>query len=82
MEYFNCGRVYRSKEAFTFQVTKFSDLNKKIIPFFVKYPIKGIKARDFEDCKVAELMQNKVHLTKEGLELICKIKAGMNTGRD
>lgn len=83
MEYFNCGRAYRSKEAFTFQVTKFSDLNRKIIPFFVKYPIKGIKAKDFEDfCKVAELMQNKVHLTKEGLELIRKIKAGMNTGRD
>lgn len=28
------------------------------------------------------LMNNKAHLTKEGLDLICKIKAGMNKGRN
>jgi len=27
-------------------------------------------------------MKNKKHLTKEGLEEILKIKAGMNTGRE
>jgi len=32
-------------------------------------------------CKVAELMNEKAHLTEEGLEAIRKIKAGMNTGR-
>ena len=36
---------------------------------------------DFADwCQVAELMQNKKHLTPEGLEGILKIKAGINTG--
>ena len=41
----------------------------------------GKKILDFEEfCKVAELMQNKAHLTQLGLEAIRKIKAGMNTG--
>ena len=53
-----------------------------IIPFFNKFPIIGVKALDFEDwCKVAKLMENKAHLTSEGLEEIKQIKAGTNRGR-
>jgi hypothetical protein len=60
-------------------VSKISDINNKIIPFFIKYPIIGIKRLDFEDfCKVAVLIQDKAHLTIEGLEKIRKIKGGMN----
>lgn len=55
---------------------------EKIIPFFQKYPILGVKSLDFEDwCRVAKLINNKVHLTKEGFKTIRKIKAGMNKGR-
>jgi hypothetical protein len=65
-----------------FRVRNFSDLIEKIIPFFQKYPVLGVKAKDFVDwCKVAEMMQNKAHLTASGLEEIRKIKAGMNKGR-
>jgi hypothetical protein len=65
-----------------FYVGKLSDLHQKIIPFFSRYPIIGVKAKDFEDLsKVALLMQSKAHLTKEGLEQIQKIKAGMYRGR-
>jgi hypothetical protein len=50
--------------------------------FFQKYPLQGVKSKDFKDfCKVAELMENKAHLTAEGLDQIRQIKAGMNTGR-
>jgi hypothetical protein len=57
-------------------------LTEKIIPFFVKYSIIGVKSLDFYDwCKVAELMKEKKHLTNEGLTQIRKIKAAMNTGR-
>jgi hypothetical protein len=63
-----------------FVVTKFSD--EKIIPFFRKNKVLGVKLQDFEDwCKVAELIKNKAHLTPLGLEEIQKIKAGMNKGR-
>jgi hypothetical protein len=64
------------------EVTKFSDLSKKILPFFFKYPIEGVKSKDlFDFCSVAELIKNKAHLTKEGLEAIRKIKKGMNKYR-
>ena len=82
IEYFDCGRVYKSREIFNFEITKFSDIENKIISFFKKHPIQGVKALDFADwCKVAEIMKEKRHLTREGLEQIRQIKAGMNTGR-
>jgi hypothetical protein len=38
---------------------------------------------DYADfVKIAELMKNKAHLTKEGLDQIRQIKAGMNRKRD
>ena len=84
IEYFECGNIYKSdQKAFDFVVIKFSDINDKIIPFFKKYSIQGVKFKDFNDfCKVAELIKEKRHLTKEGLEQISKIKAGMNQGRE
>jgi hypothetical protein len=86
--YLGCGRYEaRSKDTNTqvgdFVVTKLSDITEKIIPFFDKYPINGVKHLDNLDfCRVAELMQNKAHLTPEGLDHIRKIKIGMNKGRE
>ena len=83
IKFFNSGYCSRRANALDYLVTKFDDIDKKIIPFFKKYPIRGVKALDFADfCKAAELMKNKAHLTKDGLEEIRKIKAGMNTGRE
>jgi hypothetical protein len=37
--------------------------NKKIIPFFEKYPIEGVKSLDFEDFKkVCKLIENKKNI--------------------
>jgi LAGLIDADG endonuclease len=84
--YFGCGNYFKSsgdKLIGSFTVQNFSDITEKIIPFLNKYPVLGIKSKDFEDfCKVAELMRNKEHLTLEGLGKIRKIKSGMNRGRD
>jgi hypothetical protein len=82
IDYFDCGKVYLNREAIDYQVHKFSDLDKIILPFFYKYPILGVKKKDFEDfCKVSEIVKEKGHLTIEGLDLIRNIKAGMNKGR-
>ena len=82
ISFFNAGSVMKYKNALFYRVTKFDDIVNKIIPFFKKYPILGVKALDFADfCKAAELMKDKKHLTKDGLEQIRQIKAGMNTGR-
>ena len=65
-----------------FVVTKFSDIRNKVIPFFDKYKIEGVKSLDFEDWyKVAKIIETKGHLTKEGLDRIRNIKAGMNQRR-
>ncbi len=72
-----CGKVFkRSNENMVdLVVTKFEDINKKIIPLFNKYKIEGIKYLDFQDfCKAIELVKNKAHLTKEDLKKICRIK--------
>lgn len=82
IEYLQCGYITKNRETFDLKVTKFDDIVNKIIPFFKKYPILGVKALDFSDfCKVAEMMKEKKHLTKEGLEIIKKIKSEMNQGR-
>lgn len=81
VKYFDGGKISKNGEAFDFKVTKFLDIKNKIIPFFQKYPILGIKSKDFKNfCRVAELMENKFHLTEEGLNQIYTIKAGCSTG--
>ena len=83
VEFFGCGDVSKNRGAFRYIVNKLSDLNEKIIPFFLKYPVQGKKLLDFQDwCKVAEMMKRKKHLTIEGLNEIRVIKAGMNRGRN
>lgn len=82
-EYLGCGKIYKhSVKAVVYRVSKKSDLTEIIIPFFIKYPILGIKALDFKDfCTISELINNKDHYSKQGLDKIIHIKANMNTGR-
>ena len=84
IEYFGCGNIYKTEEVFRYRVVKFSNINEKIIPFFSKFTIQGVKQLDFLDfSKAAEIIKAKAHLTKEGLVLlkIRKIKSSMNKGR-
>ena len=48
-EYLGCGNVNQNREAFDYRVTKLSDITEKIIPFFSKHRIRGVKALDFAD---------------------------------
>jgi hypothetical protein len=77
VEYFNCGAVYENTGHVTFIVTKLSDIRDKIIPFFKEYSLQGFKLSDYEKfCKVAILMQEKAHLSIEGINKILGIKRG------
>jgi hypothetical protein len=83
--YLECVRIEENSKSSMvyFVVSRFEDIIKKVIPFFDKYPIFGIKSMDFKSFKnVAKLMQGKAHLTTEGLEQIRTIKAEMNTLRE
>ena len=84
IKYLGCGSLSLDPRspAVEFVVSRFSEINDKIRPFFAKYPLLGKKKLDYLDfIKVAQLMKSKAHLTKEGLDKIRKIKGGMNTGR-
>lgn len=71
-----------SKQTCLLQVKSQSDIEKKVLPFFNKYNIEGVKRLDYEDFKqVAELIKNKEHLSVEGIEKIKKIVEGMNLDR-
>lgn len=73
----SCGR-----QAVEFTVQNFSEIVERIIPIFRDNPILGIKALDFVDWSAAgEILKVKGHLTQEGLDQICQLKALMNQGR-
>lgn len=80
--FFGCGQTYAYKDYIEFRCQSFKVIYQNILPFFSKYPILGVKAQDFKDwAKIAEMVQNKIHLTKEGFDRVRKIKVGMNKGR-
>nr|5T2N_A Chain A, I-OnuI_e-ag007820 [synthetic construct] len=84
--YLGCGYILEKNRSelswLDFRVTKFSDINDKIIPVFQENTLIGVKLEDFEDwCKVAKLIEEKKHLTESGLDEIKKIKLNMNKGR-
>lgn len=85
IEIFSCGKVYDQSpkvKVQDFMVTGLIGITENIIPFFLAHPLQGAKKKEFEDfVKVAELMKNKAHLNRDGLEKIRGIKFGMNFKR-
>ncbi len=70
---FNCGKnaLRKGKLVGDYKVQKISDIVEKIIPFFNKYQIQGVKSEDFKDfCKVADIISKKQHLTLDGMKKI------------
>jgi LAGLIDADG endonuclease len=51
IEYFGCGNYYSQskRQLGDFIVDKFSDIDEKIIPFFHKHKILGVKSLVFEN---------------------------------
>lgn len=84
-EYLNCGVCGRhpDRELVEFTVTKYSSLVEKIIPFFQKYPIIGMKSLDFSDfVRVACIFKLEEGTNQSGIDQIISIKGGMNTKRE
>jgi len=79
-EFFGLGVVTRNHgDRMEFRARGMENLNK-IIEFFKKHPFKtSAKQRSFEQfCQVIKMMDNKEHLTREGLDKIASIAAEMN----
>jgi hypothetical protein len=80
MDFLQCGfiKVGKNQPSVEIIVTRLSDIKKIIIPLLEEYPLQGAKLQDYQDfVKVTELMQNKAHLSQEGLDQIIKMAAKM-----
>ena len=67
-KFFQCGGIrYSSKDkSFKYEVRNLQDLNSKIIPHFEKFPLLGIKKKDFELFKkICLMMKANLHKNKE-----------------
>jgi hypothetical protein len=82
-----CGNVYFQKEnranhtqCYRYTISAQRDILNKLIPFFQHNTLQSIsKHKNFAIfCKIGELLQNKAHLTKEGLKRIRILKQKMN----
>lgn len=49
IEFFQAGRVTKSRNCYVFWISKFEVLFNKVLPLFKEAPIMGIKAKDFKD---------------------------------
>lgn len=82
VDYFKCGSYSKKARSGEFIVKNFSDIIAKILPFFQKYKIRGVKSLDYQDWyRVAEILQANKYLTPEVIDEIRQIKGGMNKGR-
>ncbi len=79
----DCGNIYHLEYAryakwrshVKYKVSNFSDISRKIIPFFKAHPLRAKKRFQFEKfCMVAEMMHRKEHLTTQGIEKIESIR--------
>ena len=85
ISFLGCGKYYPHsvREAGSIWCRSFKDIEAKIIPLFMKYPIKGTKAQDFLNwCEIAEIIKAGDHHNKEGIAKIKEIQANMNRSRD
>lgn len=58
VHFFGCGKINQDSrgQAVYYVVQRLSDLTEKIIPFFDKHPLLGIKVKDFDDFKCARIV--------------------------
>ena len=80
--YFGCGVVRTNHgDRMAYRVRGQTHLWERIVPFFVKHPLKTKKRLDFQKFKrVLRMMQAGEHLTPQGIEKIRDIAAKMNRG--
>jgi hypothetical protein len=86
-QYFGCGSVYFQKDSrprhqhcYRYEVYNRDDLTKIIIPFFKKHQLQFTSKRNDFDlfCKMMEMINEKEHLNKSGLESLFRLKQRMH----
>ena len=80
--YFGCGVVrVNHADRMAYRVRSKKHLLERIVPFFVKHPLRTKKNVDFKKFRrILLLMEKDVHLNAEGIEEIRRIQQQMNRG--
>ncbi len=77
-----CGNIYHLKYSrykkwiphYKYKVSNIKDIRQKVIPFFQKYPLQAKKKYSFDKFyKVSKLVNDKEHLTDDGISKIRKL---------
>ena len=85
-KYFQCGEIYLNRRRdnhkenlLRFCVRSRKDLKEKIIPFFIKFPLRTEKKEDLKKfVTILALMEQEIHKKIQGLKKIAKIIQSMN----
>ena len=82
-KHFGCGVVRKNHgDRMAYRVRGKNHLLERIVPFFVKHPLKSKKRLDFEKFRRAVfMMEAGDHLQPEGVEKIRRLAAQMNRGQ-
>jgi LAGLIDADG endonuclease len=82
-KFFGCGLIVNknTRNEASFRVNSIQDLTNYIIPHFSNYPLLSQKAADFIlFTKIIKIINNKMHLTEDGLQQIINLRASINLG--
>ena len=86
-KFFGCGNVYfqadkrkNHQNCYRYEVANRADLEKIIIPFFRKNPLRfPSKKKDFEIfCRLMKMMNKRCHLKPDGLRKMYQLKQKMH----
>ncbi len=79
--FFGCGSIRHKgpkSSVMTYAVDSLSDLEKRIVPFFERYPL-HVKGSNFDAfAAIVKAMRRKEHLTGDGFERLVRLAYGMN----
>lgn len=80
-DYFGCGYLTynKNRQEYNYIINSLPKIKEKVIPHFDKYPIRSAKLISYKKLKeVVLMMENKEHLTVEGLAKIIEIAYSQN----
>ncbi len=84
--FFGCGNIYVNRRKdnhrenlYRYCVRNLKDIQEKIIPFFDRYTLQTAKYQDYlVFCEIVKLIDQKSHLSLEGIEKIRALASTMN----
>lgn len=83
IDFFGCGYVIKDTPMkLQYRIRDRQDLSKSLFPFLDQNTLLTVKSLDYLDFKlVHSMLEEKLHLTQEGLDKIRTIQARMNLNR-